>query len=175
MTSLYMEGWGGDAGWETVWSVILVIKTSNPMLMTLGTMVRQPLDPSKVGHWSHGSDGYFPTIIYDHIMRQIYDNISLYLTLVWWNISNGKDSWHHGGCFPTIISDYIMKLKYDNIILYLTLVYIYHVGMLGIEPSITWKCPPTSVLPAAALWSVWRIINSLHNWIKQENTITIVD
>ena len=44
-----------------------------------------------------------------------------------------------------------MKLKYDNIILYLTLVYIYHVGMLGIEPSITWKCPPTSVLPAAAL------------------------
>ena len=145
------------------------------MLMTLGTMVRQPLDPSKVGHWSHGSDGYFPTIIYDHIMRQIYDNISLYLTLVWWNISNGTDSRHHGGCFLTIISDYIMKLKYDNIILYLTLVYIYHVGMLGIEPSITWKCPPTSVLPAAALWSVWRIINSLHNWIKQENTITIVD
>ena len=130
------------------------------MLMTLGTMVRQPLDPSKVGHWSHGSDGYFPSIIYDYIMRQIYDNISLYLSLVWWYISDGKDPRHHGestigppkvgrwshgsgGCFLTIISNYILKLKYDNISLYLTLVwwYISHGYDPGHHGDPTWRLP----------------------------------
>ena len=43
---------------------------------------------------------------------------------------------------------------------------LYYVGMLGIKPSITWKCPLTSVLPAAELCSVWRTINSLHNLIN---------
>ena len=29
-------------------------------------------------------------------MRQIHDNISLHLTLVWWYISHGYDPGHHG-------------------------------------------------------------------------------
>ena len=52
---------------------------------------------------------------------------------------------------------------------------LYHIGMLGIKPSMTWKCPLTSVLPAAELCSVWRKINSLNNLINQEKTIAIVN
>ena len=54
-----------------------------PMVMTRrhhGETV--PGGPPYFGHLSHGGALRFPTIIYDYIMRQIHDNISLYLTLV---------------------------------------------------------------------------------------------
>ena len=49
-----------------------------------------------------------------------------------------------------------------------TLPCLYHVKMLGIEPSINWKCPPTSVLLQSSLWMT---INSVHNLINQKKSI----
>ena len=57
-------------------------------------------------------------------MRQIHENVGVYLTLVF--ISNNFK--------PNVdLHSTMFILCWDA----------------GIEPSITWKCPPTSVLPAA--------------------------
>ena len=97
------------------------------------------IGPPKVGHWSQSSGGCFPTIIYDNIMRNIYNNIGFYLTLVLWNISDGDDPEYHGETTrrPTIgrtlvpqqwwmFPDNDLRLYHEtnihNISLYLTLV-----------------------------------------------------
>ena len=76
-------------------------------------------------------------------MRQIHENVGLYLTLVF--ISNNFK--------PNVdLHSTMFILCWDA----------------GIEPSITWKCPPTSVLLQSSLWMT---INSVHNLINQKKSI----